>query len=94
LRQAIFSVETDHAPENKGDWSQMETYRIQVAGHVDGRWSEWLAGLEVTNQPDGTTILQGPLVDQGALFGVLLRIRDLNVRLLSLQLEAGDGRSV
>jgi hypothetical protein len=53
-----------------------------------------VAGLEVTNQPAGTTILEGPLADQGALFGVLLRIRDLNVRLLSLQLVAGDGRYV
>jgi hypothetical protein len=53
-----------------------------------------VAGLEVTNQPAGTTILEGPQADQGALFGVLLRIRDLNMRLLSLQLAAGDGRYV
>ena len=65
----------------------METYQIRVAGHLEGaHWSDWFADLEVSCQPDGTTLLAGPLTDQGALFGVLLKIRDLNLRLLAVGL--------
>ena len=64
----------------------MPNYRIQVAGHLDAaRWADYFAGLTLTSRPDGTTILEGPLPDQGALFGVLLGIRDLNLALLAVQ---------
>ncbi len=59
----------------------METYQIQVAGHVEGtHWSDWFADLAVICQPDGTTLLVGPLADQGVLFGVLLKLRGFDLR--------------
>ena len=63
-----------------------EFYRIRVGGHLDDRWSDWLGGLAVQRQEDGTTLLVGPVVDQAALHGVIIRIRDLGLPLLSVKL--------
>ncbi len=63
----------------------VDTYRIFVGGHLDDRWSDWLAGLVIQRQEDGTTLLVGPVVDQAALHCVLTRIRDLNLPLLSVR---------
>jgi hypothetical protein len=59
-------------------------YQIKIKGHLDPRWSEWFDGLTITHKPNGETLLTGPVVDQPALFGLLLKIRDLNLILLSL----------
>ena len=63
-----------------------EFYRIRVVGHLDDRWSDWLGGLAVQRQEDGTTLLVGAVVDQAALHGVIIRIRDLGLPLLSVKL--------
>ena len=59
-------------------------YEIRVKGHLDQRHVEWLEGFSVELQPNGETILTGPVADQSALFGLLLRIRDLGIPLLSV----------
>ena len=64
----------------------VDTYRIRVKGHLDDRWSEWFGGLVIHLQEDGTTLLVGPIVDQAALHGVIIRIRDLGLPLLSVNL--------
>ena len=61
-----------------------DTYRIRVTGHLDDRWSDSLGGLAIHLQEDGTTLLVGPVVDQAALHGVIIRIRDLGLPLLSV----------
>jgi hypothetical protein len=61
-----------------------DTYRIRVRGHLDDRWSDSLGGLAIERQADGSTLLVGPVVDQAALHGVLARIRDLALPLLSI----------
>jgi hypothetical protein len=58
-------------------------YEIRVVGHLDTRWAEWFEGLSFTHQSDGTTILYGPVVDQAALHGLLRKVRDLGVPLIS-----------
>ena len=59
-------------------------YEIRLEGHLDARWAAWFDGLAFRTQPDGTTVLRGPVVDQAALHGVLQQIRDLGLPLLSL----------
>jgi hypothetical protein len=68
-----------------GNPAMSDTYELRVKGHLDDRWSDWLGGLAVRRQADGTTLLVGPVVDQAALHGVISRIRDLGLSLLSVQ---------
>jgi hypothetical protein len=59
-------------------------YEIRVKGHLPQDWSAWLEGLSITYGPNGETVLTGPLRDQAALFGVVLKVRDLGLTLLSV----------
>ena len=61
-----------------------DVYRITIKGHLDSEWSDWFNGLTITKEDNGETILSGPIVDQTALHGILMRIRDLGLPLLSL----------
>lgn len=65
-----------------------DTYRFRVRGHLDDGWSDWFGGLSVQRRADGTTVLAGPVVDQAALHGVIARIRDLGLPLLSVRQTA------
>jgi hypothetical protein len=60
-------------------------YEIHVRGHLPPEWSDWFDGLAVTLTPDGDTLLSGPVPDQVALHGLLARVRDLGLVLVSLQ---------
>ena len=59
-------------------------YEIRLRGHLDPRWATWFDGLSLTTADDGTTVLRGRLGDQAALHGVLQKVRDLGLPLLSL----------
>jgi hypothetical protein len=61
-----------------------EYYEIKIKGHLDQPWSEWFAGLELTYLEENVTLLSGLLTDQAALHGLLERVRDLNLTLLSV----------
>lgn len=65
-------------------------YRLRVAGRLDAHWSPWFDGLTVTNECDGTTSLSGPVADQAQLHGLLARIRDLGIALISVEALAPD----
>ncbi|MET1086682.1 MAG: hypothetical protein ABWY04_06125 [Arthrobacter sp.] len=60
-------------------------YRLCVSGHLPDSWGPWFEGLTLTRDEDGTTILCGAVPDQAALHGVLARIRDLGVPLISVE---------
>ena len=64
--------------------SRPQIYQIVIQGHLDADWSEWLEGLVITQAKDGETTLMGSLVDQSALHGVLIKLRDLGLPILSL----------
>lgn len=59
-------------------------YRIKLKGRLDPKWSDWFEQMEISTE-SGETILTGPVADQAALHGLLIRIRDLNLTLLSVE---------
>ncbi len=64
--------------------SDTPIYHIRIQGQLDESWSEWLGELAITPQPDGTTLLSGPIVDQAALHGILDRLYGLNLPIRSV----------
>jgi hypothetical protein len=65
-----------------------EWYEIRVEGLLPHGWSDWFEGLDIQPGPAGETVLSGPLADQSALHGVLAKVRDLNLRLISVNRRA------
>ncbi len=59
-------------------------YQIRIKGHLDPRWSERFGGLTITLEENGDTLLSGPVVDQAALHGLLRKVRDLGMQLISV----------
>ena len=66
-------------------------YQIRLKGHLGAGWPEWFGGVTITLQDNGDTLLTGPVVDQAALHGLLKKVRDLGLPLLSvLRVECGE----
>jgi hypothetical protein len=59
-------------------------YEIRLKGHLDVRWAEWFEGLTITLEENGDTLLTGPVIDQAALHGLLKKVRDLGMPLISV----------
>jgi hypothetical protein len=59
-------------------------YEIRLNGHLDSRWAAWFDGMSLLNESDGTTVIRGPVIDQSALHGLLQKLRDLNLPLISV----------
>ena len=66
------------------DSSQPTIYQIRIKGHLGRQWTDWFEGLTITPEEDGDTLLTGPVVDQAALHGLLKKVRDLGMPLLSV----------
>jgi hypothetical protein len=64
--------------------SDPQDYRIRVKGHLADRWAAWFDGVTVTRQADGTTVLEGRVADQAALHGLLRKVSDLGLPLVSV----------
>ena len=72
-------------PDTVGnDRNVQDSFAIRIAGRLDARWATWFDGLSVTNEDDGTTTIQGPVADQAALHGLLQKVRDLGLELVSV----------
>ena len=73
--------ETHALPENH---DESGLYEIRLKGHLNNRWADWFEGLTITLEDNGDTLLTGPLVDQAALNGLLKKVRDLGMPLVSV----------
>ena len=81
----------------KTDPDQPKVYQIRIKGHLSPQWTHWFGGLTITLEEDGDTLLTGPVVDQAALHGLLKKVRDLGMPLISVtSIEPGpvDGSDV
>ncbi len=70
------------SPESHAD--QPIVYQIRIKGHLSSQWTDWFEGLTITLEEDGNTLLTGTVIDQAALHGLLKKVRDLGMPLLSV----------
>ena len=88
-----------HKLNPKTDPSAPMVYQIRLKGHLGRQWTDWFGGLSITLEDNGDTLLTGPVVDQAALHGLLKKVRDLGMPLLSVspaepgQAEGLDGEA-
>ena len=68
----------------KTDAGQPMVYQIRIGGHLGSQWSDWFGGVNITLEDNGSTLLTGPVPDQAALHGLLRKVRDLGMPLLSV----------
>jgi len=68
---------------SSADHHQPGLYEIRIKGHLDDRWTDWFSGMTITLQDNGDTLLTGPVIDQAALHGLLKKVRDLGLPLVS-----------
>ena len=80
--------------EQKTDLGKSMVYQIRIKGHLGHQWTAWFEGLTITLEEDGNTLLTGPVVDQAALHGLLKRVRDLGMSLVSVSPVQPDGSDV
>ena len=66
------------------DPSQPLVYQIRIKGHLSHQWTDWFEGLTITREDNGETLLTGPIVDQAALHGLLKKVRNLGMPLISV----------
>jgi hypothetical protein len=73
--------------------NQPMIYQIRIKGHLDRRWRDWFEGMSITLETNGDTLITGPVVDQAALHGLVKKVRDLGLPLISVnRLDPDDDR--
>ena len=76
--------EISNKPELEPDFNSPVVYQIRVKSHLGSHWTDWFEGLTITLEENGDTLLTGPVVDQSALHGLLKKVRDLGMLLVSV----------
>jgi hypothetical protein len=80
--------------ESKTDLGQPMIYQIRIKGHLDPQWTDWFEGLSISLEEEGDTLLTGPVIDQSALHGLLKKVRDLGMTLVSVnQVQCNETHS-
>jgi len=77
-------VKNPNSDNNNNDPGRPQVYQIRIKGHLGHQWTDWFEGLSIQLTDDGETLLTGPLADQAALHGVLKKVRDLALPLVSV----------
>jgi hypothetical protein len=67
-----------------------DTYEIRIRGHLEPRWDSWFDDLTLTQDPDGTTVIRGLVADQAALHGLIQKVRDIGLPLVSVTTTPAD----
>ena len=73
-----------HSTDPTSDPGQPAIYQIRLMGHLGSQWTDWFGGLTITLAEEGETLLTGPVADQAALHGLLKKVRDLGMPLVSV----------
>jgi hypothetical protein len=76
------------------DASRPKNYEFRIRGHLGHQWQEWFTGLTILPEEDGNTLLVGAVVDQAALHGILKKVRDLGIPLLSVNIVGPDAEAL
>ena len=79
---------------NKNDPNQPTIYHIRVRGHLGRQWADWFGNVTITQEDNGDTTVTAPVADQPALYGLLRKVRDLGVHLLSVYCESEQEKSL
>jgi hypothetical protein len=79
-RYKVMSNELNPKPTQ----NQPVVYQIRIKGQLDSQWTDWFEGLTITLEEDGNTLITGPVIDQAALHGLLKKVRDLGMPLVSV----------
>ena len=89
---SVFEPGQDKGGSNKEyEGEKTVMYQIRLRGHLDKQWADWFASMTIALTTDGDTVLTGPIADQAALHGLLKKVRDLGLPLLSVQaIESND----
>jgi len=74
----------------KTDPGESMVYQIRLKGHLGSQWTDWFGGLTITLEDNGDTLITGPVVDQAALHGLLKKVRDLGMPLISVNRVKSD----
>jgi len=77
-------TEISNDPKPEADPNQPIVYQVRVKSHLGSDWTDWFQGLTITLEENGDTLLTGPVIDQAALHGLLKRVRDLGISLVSV----------
>jgi len=84
-----------NTPQPHPDSSEPTIYRIRIKGQLDSQWTDWFEGMTITLEENGETLLSGPVIDQAALHGLLKKVRDLGMPLISVcPFKPSQGRCV
>jgi hypothetical protein len=81
-------------PTRKNETDESLVYEIRVKGHLDSEWSEWFDNLSIEQEADGVTLLTGPFVDQAAFYGLLKRLNEFCLPLISFKKIKPDSNEI
>ena len=77
----------------RSSYHEPGSYELRVVQHLDDHWAEWFGDMALTRELDGTTTLRGPVADQAALHGLLIKVRDIGMTLISVRAIDGPADS-